>query len=246
MHNADDWGRRDGLFSDDIRLVPVEEETRARAEQIREENLESLRHYVELLLWETLDNKDLRAIVISLLWHWEKMDPFWLAEGAFMSVADVRDIAESQPLMTFHCLDCGEALPIKGRQQLKRRQDSLEILCASEGTTDEPPVDLLCSACARQRADEAEEQRRLNDSRQQAMLAEYRRRPYAERRKTTEWSILKKRIHCRDKYRCRLCGDDEQLHVHHRTYTNYGEERLDDLITLCNSCHGRFHFPEAS
>ena len=67
--------------------------------------------------------------------------------------------------------------------------------------------------------------------------------PYAERRQTKEWAILKKRIHHRDRYRCRLCGrDDVELHVHHCTYANYAQERLEDLITLCSECHHDFHF----
>ena len=100
----------------------------------------------------------------------------------------------------------------------------------------------------RQREEHAEDQRRLDNLRQQALLTEYRERPYAERRQTREWAILKRQVHRRDGYRCRLCGrdDDVQLHVHHCTYANYAEERLEDLITLCSACHERFHFPEAS
>ena len=73
--------------------------------------------------------------------------------------------------------------------------------------------------------------------------SEYRARPYAERRQTKEWAILKNQIHRRDRYRCRLCGEgDVELHVHHATYNNYAEERLEDLITLCSVCHHHFHF----
>jgi 5-methylcytosine-specific restriction endonuclease McrA len=55
--------------------------------------------------------------------------------------------------------------------------------------------------------------------------------------------VLKRQIHRRDGYCCRLCGrNDDQLHVHHRTYATYAEERLEDLITLCRSCHEHFHF----
>jgi hypothetical protein len=62
-----------------------------------------------------------------------------------------------------------------------------------------------------------------------------------------EWMILKRQVHHREGYRCRLCGrDDLQLHVHHSTYKNYGEEKLEDLITLCSTCHERFHRSEAS
>jgi 5-methylcytosine-specific restriction endonuclease McrA len=40
--------------------------------------------------------------------------------------------------------------------------------------------------------------------------------------------------------------DNAQLHVHHNNYANYAQERLEDLIILCSSCHQRFHFLEAS
>jgi 5-methylcytosine-specific restriction endonuclease McrA len=40
-----------------------------------------------------------------------------------------------------------------------------------------------------------------------------------------------------------MCGrDGVELHVHHCTYENYAQERLEDLITLCSECHNDFHF----
>jgi hypothetical protein len=57
-----------------------------------------------------------------------------------------------------------------------------------------------------------------------------------------EWEILKKEIHSRDGYRCRVCNrNDRPLHLHHRTYRGYAEESLEDLVTLCADCHGLFH-----
>lgn len=41
-------------------------------------------------------------------------------------------------------------------------------------------------------------------------------------------------------FRCRLCyasESDFELQVHHRTYMRLGQERVDDLITLCAPCH---------
>lgn len=37
--------------------------------------------------------------------------------------------------------------------------------------------------------------------------------------------------------RCRTCGHTEDLQVHHVSYENFGNEPLDDLITLCGDCH---------
>lgn len=42
-------------------------------------------------------------------------------------------------------------------------------------------------------------------------------------------------------HRCELCGSENRLEVHHRTYERRGNERLSDLIALCHACHGRFH-----
>ena len=159
-----------------------------------------------------------------------------------MSVGDVSRLAESQDMMVFNCLDCGAELQSVSRRQSIRMNSSLEALCGRD-TEDRHLRALLCKNCTKQRDDHDQEQRLLDDLRQQALLDEYRKRPYSERRQTREWAILKKQIHRRDRHRCRLCSAaDTQLHVHHRSYTNYGQERLEDLITLCSACYSHFHF----
>lgn len=40
---------------------------------------------------------------------------------------------------------------------------------------------------------------------------------------------------------CEFCGSSYCLEVHHRTYENLGYEDLDDLMTLCHSCHMELH-----
>jgi 5-methylcytosine-specific restriction endonuclease McrA len=37
--------------------------------------------------------------------------------------------------------------------------------------------------------------------------------------------------------RCRLCGDETLLEVHHATYERIGNERDSDLVALCRECH---------
>ena len=236
----------DDPFGEDFFLMPHEEETWAWVEQIAGDNRDALQHHVELLVWEARENPDLLRVVVSVLWHMEDVDPRWMAEACFMSIGDVRDLAESEPIMAFHCLDCGAHLGVRNRRHLIQMHHSLKAL--QRGKIDnEPLADLLCGNCSRQRLVHAEDQRHLDDLRQQALLAEYRQRPYVERRQTREWTELKRQIHRRDGYRCRLCGsNDAPLHVHHCTYENYAEERLEDLITLCGECHQRFHFREAS
>lgn len=45
---------------------------------------------------------------------------------------------------------------------------------------------------------------------------------------------------------CFLCGSNKTLVVHHRTYERVGNERLDDLVALCPSCHTFVHTMEAA
>jgi hypothetical protein len=240
-HNSDRWGDQNDPFREEYYLVPHDEVLWERAEQVRQDNLDALRHFVELAIWEALDNPDLLKVLLSLLWLWDAIDPRWLAEASFKNVGDVRDLVDSQPMMFFNCLDCGVELKPMNRQHLLQMYCSLKDLRRDE--SDDHLTVLLCKTCIAQRADHAEDQLRLDDLRQQALLAEYRGRPYAERRQMKEWAILKRQVHRRDGYRCRLCGrEGVQLHVHHRTYETYAEERLEDLITLCRSCHEHFHF----
>jgi hypothetical protein len=84
-----------------------------------------------------------------LLWHWKDVDPKWVAEASFMSVADVHDVAGAQPLMSFPCLACGAELPARNRLHCIRLQRSLADYCKDE-TGNRPPAELLCETCVEQ------------------------------------------------------------------------------------------------
>ncbi len=43
----------------------------------------------------------------------------------------------------------------------------------------------------------------------------------------------------RDNYKCRLCGSHHRLHVHH--VGDPDDHALDNLMTLCASCHRKQH-----
>ncbi len=44
-----------------------------------------------------------------------------------------------------------------------------------------------------------------------------------------------------DDYICQLCGSQSHLNVHHIRYRNVGNEKMDDLITLCHEDHKSLH-----
>jgi hypothetical protein len=65
-------------------------------------------------------------------WLWDDIEPRWLAEASYMRVGEVRDLAESQPIVAFHCLDCGEQLQARNRRHLIRMHHSLRAQRRSE------------------------------------------------------------------------------------------------------------------
>jgi hypothetical protein len=71
--------------------------------------------------------------LLSLLWLWDAIDPKWLAEASFRSVGDVRDLVDSQPVISFNCLDCGAELKHMNRRHLLRMHDSLNALRREQG-----------------------------------------------------------------------------------------------------------------
>jgi hypothetical protein len=44
-----------------------------------------------------------------------------------------------------------------------------------------------------------------------------------------------------DNNECKLCFSKVNLHVHHITYANFGNEPMKELITVCKSCHEAIH-----
>lgn len=57
------------------------------------------------------------------------------------------------------------------------------------------------------------------------------------------WRSVRQVILQRDNYCCQQCGSKDKLQVHHLTYKHHKEEHkyLEDLITLCQSCHSSIH-----
>lgn len=53
---------------------------------------------------------------------------------------------------------------------------------------------------------------------------------------------LRQRVLRRDHWRCQFCGSMTNLAVHHQRFRSHsGEDREENLITLCASCHSAIH-----
>ena len=46
----------------------------------------------------------------------------------------------------------------------------------------------------------------------------------------------------RDAWRCQNCGSTQHLEIHHKEFRSHsGDDSEENLITLCNHCHGLAH-----
>jgi len=77
-----------------------------------------------------------------------------------------------------------------------------------------------------------------------------RKHDYEVKLSTPQWAHRRNQIIQRDQNKCRNCGSQNQLQVHHKQY-HYANKsgnfrnpwEYDDkyLITLCNRCHQKGH-----
>lgn len=74
-------------------------------------------------------------------------------------------------------------------------------------------------------------------------ISEIKNPRYQEYLHSQEWKNIREEILERDGHKCKLCGSTENLRVHHKSYECLYEEEcaMQDLITLCEKCHGELH-----
>lgn len=58
---------------------------------------------------------------------------------------------------------------------------------------------------------------------------------------SVEWQELRALVFTRDNHTCQSCGSQSSLNCHHITYEDLGLESLDQLITVCTTCHTALH-----
>lgn len=68
---------------------------------------------------------------------------------------------------------------------------------------------------------------------------------YREYIQSKEWQAVRKRYWASKMPKeCYGCGKPKHpgMHLHHRTYKNLGNERLMDLVPVCQPCHRDIHY----
>jgi 5-methylcytosine-specific restriction endonuclease McrA len=66
-----------------------------------------------------------------------------------------------------------------------------------------------------------------------------------------KWKKIQSLIFNRDNFKCCNCGSDKKIGIHHKD--NSGDQKhcsksnnsLENLITLCQSCHSKEHWKQA-
>lgn len=66
---------------------------------------------------------------------------------------------------------------------------------------------------------------------------------YSEFLRSEYWKIIRKKILKRDGNKCRICGFEKNLQIHHDSYKHHFREHrhLKDLMVMCGKCHTEHH-----
>jgi len=186
------------------------------------------------------DSLELRANLISLFAQVDEIPISWLDHAFGVNGREAWAVAQTEPIFLFGCLDCNEQILPKDPRYLRCLKRELEALCkCSMGEM--VSTALLCGRCTELRVHLYNEECRTARLAQQARAAQLYKMG-AKYREQPEWQVRRVQALTRAGYRCQMCSShDATLDVHHNSYQNYGDERPEDLVVLCRSCHQKFH-----
>ena len=56
------------------------------------------------------------------------------------------------------------------------------------------------------------------------------------------WNVIREQVYDKCNHRCAICGDDENLEIHHIVPVHDGgQTEVDNLTLLCHECHQLVH-----
>jgi 5-methylcytosine-specific restriction endonuclease McrA len=182
------------------------------------------------------DSLELRANLISLFAQIDEIPISWLDHAFGVNGREAWAIAQTEPIFLFWCLSCQEQIHPKGPMHMRRLKRELEVL-RNCSVGEMVSTLLLCGRCTELRLHLYNEECRAARLAQQARAAQLYKMG-AKYREEPEWQVRRVQALTRARYKCQFCSRrDTTLDVHHNTYENYGDERPEDLVVLCRSCH---------
>lgn len=222
-------------------VLPLEKEQLEAARTIVADNKGALWAAGQALVLLVGDSIEFRRAIGAFLWEWENVPTSTISDMTGYSGRELRKIVEADSISMFGCLSCEEPIMPRDRRHLMSLKRELRTICSSR-IADEVVSTLLCSSCSWGRVQLLEEEKRLRRLAGQARTCQLKKMPFAEYRLTPEWQCRRYQALSRAGYRCQTCGtQDSRLDVHHNTYDHYGDQRPQDLVALCERCHGLFH-----
>jgi 5-methylcytosine-specific restriction endonuclease McrA len=130
----------------------------------------------------------------------------------------------SQPKLYKQCIICGGCLNRKKQLSLKLHSQNCEREFSNSEFED------WCNAR------NAENKMLYESFKTNSSYNKYKQ--YLE---SNEWKDKRKLILQRDNNLCQLCKEKQAEAIHHLTYDNLYNEPLEDLLSLCKSCHLTLH-----
>ena len=186
------------------------------------------------------DSLELRANLISLFAQMDEIPISWLDHAFGVNGREAWAIAQTEPIFLFWCLSCQEQIHSKGPMHMRRLKRELEVIRNCR-VGEMVSTALLCGSCTELRLHLYNEECRAARLAQQARAAQLYKMG-AKYREQDEWKVRRTHALMRAGHRCQTCGSrDTPLDVHHNNYQNYGDEKPQDLVVLCRSCHRMFH-----
>jgi Zn finger protein HypA/HybF involved in hydrogenase expression len=173
----------------------------------------------------SLPDQERHALAFRLYYEYEHINATPILEAAGLTRQDLTGT------LKVHCRECKNLWehPIRSRTEYQQtRQFEQEMGHAG-----------ACPECERTRKD----RRAAKIDQENSERVSLKRMDYREFLLTRFWGDVRSRKLKQARFRCQVCNSNGRLNVHHRSYENHGYEdlHLEDLIVLCEGCHGQFH-----
>jgi len=143
----------------------------------------------------------------------------------------------------FYCYYCNKPIIFKSRAKLYEFLTDYKKYLSSQqkNNTNEEHI-YKCDDCLNNQNKKTLNRFEKEDLIRQRKINKLRQLSYKKYLQTEHWQQVRTKHLKQSKFRCQICNSNKTvLHVHHRTYENLGEEKYNDVITLCEDCHKLFH-----
>lgn len=193
--------------------------------QLRDNSLESIVNYLKSLPINELTRK------CSIL-YWSTEEMAGKLREAFYKITTGPFLIEPKTFIA-KCVHCNKEYYISFKHWQSKKDHKKRNPCQQCQKEKEKQEELYDKKW--------EEIRQQQNKIEEDSLNNLKNLPYKEYLQTDHWKNTRKKALYKANYRCQLCNDNKNLHVHHRTYENLGQETTQDLTVLCKPCHEKHH-----